>query len=192
MLNAALNMHQRYAHLPTMGARVIGHDANAFYRSFRVDRGSNDGVEMGMAVIADGGLAGVVRYVNPISSQFVSVLDHRFAAAVVSTRTEDFGIARGDTRLMQQGYMRMDDIEITAQIMPGDEIMTSLSSTIFPAGLLLGEVVSVNTNPDGLARYAIIRPAADINNRPEIVLVITEVFGDGQTVRDGEVRRSDE
>jgi rod shape-determining protein MreC len=178
MLNAALNMHRRYAHLPTIGARVIGQDPSDRYRSFHIDRGSNDGVKMSMAIIADGGLAGVVRYVNPNRSQFVSVLDSRFAARVVSSRTEDVGTARGDTRLMSQGLLRMDSIEATAQIMPGDEILTSLCSSIFPAGLLLGEVVSVHTNPDGLTRFAIIKPAADLSEL-EMVLIINEVFGEG-------------
>lgn len=175
-LSAALNMHVQYAHLPNIGARVIAHDPNNWYRSFRVDRGSNDGVEPGMAIIAGGGLAGVVRYVNPTSSQFVSVLDSRFAAAVIASRTDDTGIARGDTTLMQQGLMRIDHIEATAQIMPGDEILTSPDSAVFPSRLLLGEVVSIHTNPDGLTRYAIIRPAADISS-PEVVLIISETFG---------------
>jgi rod shape-determining protein MreC len=174
MLSAALNMHSRYAHLPTMGARVIGQDPSDRYRSFHIDRGSNDGVEMSMAVIADGGLAGVVRYVNPNRSQFVSVLDSRFAAHVISPRTDDTGTARGDTR----GMLRMEHIEATAQIIPGDEILTSPDSSIFPAGLLLGEVVSVHTNPDGLTRYAIIKPAAELSNL-EMVLIINEVFGEG-------------
>lgn len=176
-LNAALNMQQRYAHLPTMGARVIAQDPNDFYSSFRIDRGSNDGIEPGMVIIANGGLAGVVRYVNPTSSQFVSVLDRRFAAAVVSVRTEDTGTARGDARLMHHNQMRIDHIEAPAQIMPGDEIKTSLDSAVFPAGLLLGEVVSIHTNPDGLTRHAILRPAADISDL-EMVLVVTQMPGD--------------
>jgi len=161
-----------------MGARIIGQDPSDRYRSYHIDRGTNDGVQMSMAIIADGGLAGVVRTVNPNRSQFVSVLDSRFAAFVVSPRTEDTGTARGDTRLMSQGLLRMDHIEATAQIIPGDEILTSSSSSIFPAGLLLGEVVSVHTNPDGLTRYAIIKPAADLSDL-EMVLIISEVFGEG-------------
>ncbi|MCL2224863.1 MAG: rod shape-determining protein MreC [Defluviitaleaceae bacterium] len=183
MLNAALNMHQQYSHLPTMGARVIAQDPNNWYRSFRIDRGANDGVEPWMPIIADGGLAGVVRYVNPTSSQFVSVLDSRFYAAVTASRTDDFGIATGDISLMQQGLLRMNHIEAHAQIMPGDEILTSTDSSVFPAGLLLGEVQSIHTNPDGLTRHAIIRPAANLANL-EMVLVINQVFSDGQTIRD--------
>ncbi|MCL2049501.1 MAG: rod shape-determining protein MreC [Defluviitaleaceae bacterium] len=177
MLNAALNMHNRYAHLSTMGARVIGQDPSDRFRSFHIDRGANDGVQMSMAIIADGGLAGVVRYVNPTRAQFVSVLDSRFAAHVVSPRTEDVGTARGDTRLMSQGLLRMEHIEASAQIIPGDQILTSSSSSIFPAGLLVGEVVSVHTNPDGLTRYAIIKPAANVAEL-DVVLVVTEGFGE--------------
>ncbi|MCL2456324.1 MAG: rod shape-determining protein MreC [Defluviitaleaceae bacterium] len=190
ILNAALNMHARYAHLSTMGARIIGQDPSDRYRSFHIDRGANDGVEVSMAIIADGGLAGVVRYVNPNRSQFVSVLDSRFAAHVISPRTEDTGTARGDIRLMSQGLMRMDHIEATAQIIPGDEILTSSSSSIFPAGIFLGEVVSVHTNPDGLTRYAIIKPAADFSEL-EVVLIVTEIFGEGET-RDTRNKNADE
>ncbi|MCL1842613.1 MAG: rod shape-determining protein MreC [Defluviitaleaceae bacterium] len=177
MLNAALNMHQQYAHLPTIGARVIGQDPNDWYRSFHIDRGTNDGIEVNMAIIADGSMAGSVRYVNPNRSQFVSVLDSRFAAQVVIPRTGDVGMARGDSSLMQQGYMRIDRIEATAQVIPGDEVLTCSSSSIFPAGLFLGEVVSVHTNPDGLMRHAIVRPAADLSDL-EMVLVINKVFND--------------
>jgi rod shape-determining protein MreC len=183
MLNAALNMQQQYSHLPTIGARIIAQDPNNWYRSYRINRGANDGIEPNMAIIAGGGLAGVIRYVNPTSSQFVSVLDSRFAAGVIVPRTEDIGVARGDTTLMQQGLLRMDINKQNVQIMPGDEILTSSESSIFPAGLLLGEVLSVHTNPDGSMRYAIIRPAADLSDL-EMVLIINQLFGDGETVRD--------
>jgi rod shape-determining protein MreC len=183
ILSAALNINQQYLHLPTIGARVIAHDPNNWYRSFRIDRGSNDGIAVGMPIIAGGGLAGEVRYVNPTSSQFVSILDSRFSAAVTAPRTGDFGIAEGDTTLMQQGLLRMNIKETTTQIMPGDEILTSSESTKFPAGLLLGEVQSIHTSPDGLTRFAIIRPVATLDDL-EIVHIINEVFGDGNAVRD--------
>ncbi|MCL1877728.1 MAG: rod shape-determining protein MreC [Defluviitaleaceae bacterium] len=176
-LNTALNMHTQYAHLSTMGARVIGQDPNDFQRSFHIDRGANDGLEVSMAVIANGGLAGVTGYVSPTRTQFFSVLDRRFSAHVVAPRTGDLGIATGHSAYMNEGLMRINHIEAAAQIMPGDEILTSSYSVIFPAGILVGEVVSIHTNPDGLTRYALLRPVADVNNL-EIVLVVNEVLGD--------------
>jgi len=177
-LSSLLNMPQRYTYLPTMGARVIGSDTNDFQRSFRLDLGSRDGVQVGMAVFSGGGFAGVIRYVHDTGSQFVSIVDHRFAAAVISARTEDFGTVSGDIQLMQRGLLRMDHIDAAAQIMPGDEIITTSDSSIFPRGLLVGTVLEIHTNPNGLTRHAIIQPAAHLEN-PEVVLVVMELFGYG-------------
>ena len=183
-LSALLNMNQRYTQLPTMGARIIGENPNPVYSRFIIDRGTNDDVDRNMAVLGDGGLIGVIRQVHPNRAQFLSIIDGDFSAAVMSERTEDIGTVRGDMRLMQQGLMRMDHIAAAAQIMPGDEIITSPHSSIFPPGLLVGTVRSIHSNPDGLTRHAIIVPAASLDNL-EMVLIVTEVFGDNMTVQDG-------
>jgi len=183
-LSALLNMSQRYAQLPIMGARIIGQNPNNAYSRFFIDRGTNDYVDRNMAVLGDGGLLGVIRQVHPNRAQFFSIIDGDFSAAVMSERTEDIGTVRGDMRLMQQGLIRMDHIAAAAQIMPGDEIITSPHSSIFPPGLLVGTVQSIHSNPDGLTRHAIVVPAASVENL-EMVLIVTEVFGDNTTIHDG-------
>lgn len=176
-LSALLDMNQRYAQLPTMGARIIGQNSNDAVSRFFIDRGSNDYLSRNMAVLGDGGLIGVVRSVKPNHSTFFSIIDPSFSAAVISVRTEDIGNINGDLRLMQQGLIRMDHISATAQIMPGDEIITSPISSIFPPSLPVGTVRSIYSNPDGLTRHAIIIPFADVDN-VEMVSIVTEVFGD--------------
>ena len=176
-LNALFDMNQRYGHLPTIGARVIGHSPSAWHHRFFLDRGTANGVANNMAVIGDGGLLGVVRQADTGRSQFVSVIDSEFSAAVVSARTGDIGMVGGDIRLMQQGLMRLERIEATAQIMPGDEIRTSTHSSIFPPGILVGTVESIHANPDGHTRHAIVRPAVSLDNL-EMVLIVTEVASD--------------
>jgi len=183
-LSAMLGMSQRYTELPTVGARVIGTVPNDWNRRYFIGLGSNDGIKNNMAVIGDGGLLGVTRRVHSGRSIVVTVVDSEFSVAVMSTRTGDIGMARGDIRLMQQGLMRMERIDAAAQIMPGDEIRTSTHSSIFPPGILVGTVVDIHSNPDGHTRYAIIRPAVGLDNI-EMVLVVTTVFGDELTTQDG-------
>jgi len=180
LLNTMLNMSQRYAELPTMGARVIGVNPNDWYRRFFINRGTDDGIATNMAIIGDGGLVGVVRQTRTGSAQVITLIDSEFSVAVMSTRTGDIGMARGDIRLMQQGLLRMERIDAAVQIIPGDEIRTSTHSSIFPPGILVGTVVSIHPNPDGHTRHALIRPAANLDNL-EIVLVVAEVFGDAST-----------
>ena len=183
-LSALLEINQRYAQLATIGARVIGTSPNDWHHRFFLDRGTNHGIANNMAVLGDGGLAGVVRRVQPTSSQFVSVIDPDFSAAVMSNRTGDIGEIRNDIRLMQQGLMRMDRIVATAQIIAGDEIVTSTHSSIFEPGIVVGTVVGVYPNPDGHTRHAIIRPAAYLTNL-EVVSIILSPPGDSTSTRDG-------
>jgi len=164
-----------------MGARVIGHDSNAWNNNFHIDRGTDDGISMNMPILADQGLVGVVRQVWPRRAQVVSIIDHGFSAAVYSPRTGDIGMVSGDIALMQQGLTRMNHIDVSAQLMPGDEILTSAHSSIFPPGLLVGTVVSIHPNPDVLTAHAIIAPVATPNDI-EMVLIVTESFG--TTIRD--------
>ena len=182
-LTALLEINQRYADLDKIGARIIAQNPNEWYHRFFVDRGRRDGIEVNMPVLGDGGLIGVVRQVMDTRSQFVSVIDSDFSASVMSVRTGDIGDLRGDIVLMQQGLVRMDRIDAAANIRPGDQVQTSIHSTIFPPGLLVGTVLEVNLNPDGHTRHAIIRPVANLNNIA-VVSIITEVLGDATATRD--------
>ena len=170
-----LNMQNRYMSLPSIGVRVIGRDPNFATSSFHIDKGSESGVVENMAVFASGGLVGVVRQVHPGRSVVVTLFDSRFAAAGMCVRTGDFGIVRGDLALMADGLIRMDHIDPKSEIEPGDEIVTSLYSSIFPQGLSIGMVKSVYLSRDGLSKYAFILPTADLYDF-DMALVITKRF----------------
>lgn len=170
-----LYVRERYGELPTIGARVIAHDPSGWYTSFFIDRGTNDGLEENMIVLGAGGVVGVVHQVWPTSSRVKTILDDLFGVAVQTIRTEDQGLVRGDSTLMQQNLVRMDRISYTAHVMVGDELITSVISEIFPPGIRVGTVVDVQPTPDGLAQYAIVSPAANIR-RLEHVLVVNQLF----------------
>ena len=173
MLYALLNMQNRYMNLPTIGVRVIGRDPNFAASSFQIDKGSESGVEENMTVFAGGGLVGVVRNVYHGRSIVVTIHDSRFAAAGMCKRTGDFGIVRGDLALASEGLLRMEHIDPASEIEPGDVIVTSLYSSIFPQGLSIGTISSVYLSRDGLSKYALVIPTADVYGF-DMALVITE------------------
>lgn len=170
-----LYIRERYSELPSMGARIIAHDPSGWYFRFSIDRGTNDGLDRNMAVLGPGGLVGRIQEVYNTHSRVISIIDDDFTVAVQSVRTEDEGIVRGDSTLMQQGLLRMDRISYDAHIMVGDDVITSTISEIFPPGIRVGTVIDVQPTPDGLAQYAIISPAADVR-RLEHVLVVNQLF----------------
>lgn len=164
---ALLDMQSRYVMLPSVGARIVGRSFGS--GGFHIDRGSESGIYENMAVFAGGGLAGVVRHVNHRHSVVVSIMDGRFAAAGMCTRTGAFGVVWGG-----DGLLRMEHIDLDSEIAEGDKIVTSYYSSIFPRGLSIGVVESVHLAIDGLSRYAFVVPAADFTGI-EMVLVITEL-----------------
>ena len=172
-----LYIRQRYAELPIIGATIIGWDPADWYVSFRIDRGSNDGLARNMSVLGAGGLVGVLHEVYPTSAQVTAITDDRFRVAVQSVRTGDTGIITGDSTLMRDGLIRMEYISDTADIMAGDELITSAEiSYIFPSAIRVGTVLEVHPTPDRLAQSAIVSPfAIDIRNM-EHVIVVTQLF----------------
>ncbi|MCL2015329.1 MAG: rod shape-determining protein MreC [Defluviitaleaceae bacterium] len=168
-----VDIRERYAELPTIGARIISHDHSGWYSSFSIDRGTRDGIEPNMVVLGPGGLVGVVNQAFTTHSQVFSIIDDRTIVAVQSVRTQDEGMVRGDSTLMGNGLIRMDHISYAAQIMMGDELITSTLSALFPPGIIVGTVVDIQPTPDGLAQFAIVSPAANVMQL-ESVLVVTQ------------------
>jgi len=174
-LTNLLEMRQRFPDLPTIGARVISQNPTEWRSRFNIERGTRDGVAADMPILAGDAVKGIVRYAWRSHAEVITILDADFSVAVQSVRTEAEGIVRGDIQLGREGLLRMDFITAAANIIPGDELLTSLYSPNFPPGLPVGTVLSVHPNPDGHTQHAIIEPAAGIE-RPRMVLVVTEVI----------------
>ena len=172
-LTSLLEMRQRFPELTTVGARVIAQNPGALRSRFTIETGTRDGVYAQMPVLAGDAVKGVIRYAAHRHAEVITIFDSDFSVAVHSVRAEVSGIVRGDTQLARDGLVRMDFISDTANIMPGDHLVTSAYSLIFPPGLPVGTVVSIHPNADGLTRHAFIEPAAG-TARPQMVLVVAE------------------
>ena len=155
----------------TQAARWKGVWAKVAYRdptqwnSVIIDKGSLDGVRERSAVISvqqgKEGLAGVVVEVTDHTAKVILLRDEDFSAAVILDRGKEEGLLVGDgPRAVKVKY-----IPLSAHIEKGDAIYTSSTSSIFPAGILVGEVVS--TEDDGSFKTAytvnvdpVIKPSA--------------------------------
>jgi len=173
-LSALLNTDRKYEEYPKIGARIIAKDVGNWYTTFTIDKGSNDGLAKNMVVLASGGLCGRVSEVWYNSATVIAIIDDRSSISVQSTRTGDTGIVRGDVSLQLEGRCRMDFINADADIVEGDEIITSQLSSIYPPGITVGTVESVTPNANG-TQSALIVPNVDFTHM-STVLVITELF----------------
>lgn len=129
----------------------------------RLDQGITAGVKRDMPVVSGEGVVGRVVQATPRTADVLLLVDPSSKVSAKITRMDAFGIVRGQgVSLRGDPLCRMDFILKEADILPGDEVVTSGLGGVYPAGLVIGYVEKVYLDRSGLYQYADIVPAADL------------------------------
>ncbi len=139
----------------------------------RIDKGSADGVELGMPVVGYEGLVGRVEYMEPQRSQVLLLGSKTFTLGARNLRSRVLGAFKWNPRL---GF-HVDRVDPGEDVQVGDRFVTSGLGSEFPGGFLLGTVREVRRTPGALRMEVLIRPAAPLNSL-ESLFVVTRV-GEG-------------
>lgn len=186
-LSALLKIAQKYADYESVGANIIAKGIGVWYDDFTIDKGTKNNVSANMVLIAPEGLVGKVVESGRVSSLAQSILDSRSSVPAMSVRTGDLGVVKGNYTLLQDGLCSMEYIDAEAEIMVGDEIVTSHLSDIYPAGLAIGKVIDIETDTGGLTKYAVIEPYVDLKHLDTILVIDkNNVVSDKQTTPSAE------
>lgn len=149
-------------------ARVIGHDANQWFSTVYIDRGSLVGIEKDQPVVTADGLVGRVITTSPLASQVLLITDERHGAGAVIAQTETtrwLGILEGKSKLLCD----MRFIVPPEKLENGEQVVTSGQDGLYPAGLLIGRV---KTNGSVAAPVLVeVEPAAKLG-KLELVSVL--------------------
>ncbi|MBZ4668639.1 MAG: mreC, partial [Defluviitaleaceae bacterium] len=170
-LRNLLELDKKYADYPKIGAEIIGKDPGNWYNVFLIDKGSNDGLETDMVVLSGNGLVGHIIETAPNYSKVLSIIDDRNAVSSKVLRTSDLGVTKGDLTLMNEGLCKMEYIDSEADIIKGDEIVTSNLSDIYPPGIMIGTVKEIQVESHGLTKYALIEPVVDFRHLEEVLVI---------------------
>lgn len=149
-------------------ADVIGLDTSGALRSITINRGTRDGIAIGMPVVTQLGLVGRIIRVSANASQVQLITDQNSA---VSGRLQT-SRAEGSVLGLLTGNLRMDFIPLEAEIVEGDLVVTSGLGGNFPPDIVIGQVVSRRSFDFEVDQEAEVRSLIDFNTL-EFVLVIT-------------------
>jgi rod shape-determining protein MreC len=135
-------------------ASVIGRGADSWWNQLLVSKGQNDGIKTGSVVVAAGGLVGRVTHVSPNSSQVLLISDPHSQVGVVVSRSRFNGILKGQS----QNTAILEFFERDPDVKVGDIVLTSQFSTLFPDGIPVGRVKSINLDkqpaPEAIVEFA--------------------------------------
>src|SRR5574342_785184 len=148
-------------------AAVIGQDPSPFLHYVVINRGSNDGIRRGMAVVTNQGLIGRVDAAIADAARVQLITD---PASSINVRLQN-----AETEASLVGSVTGD---VTLQLIPqdinvqeGDLVLTTGLGGGYPPDLIVGQVVNVRSRDFDLFQQATVQPVVDFN-RLEIVLVI--------------------
>ena len=184
-IQALLAFKEQYVDT-TVAAQVIGTSGSEQSRILYLDKGLKDGIKPDMAVITPAGIVGKIVQVFPDSSQVLPINDQfsGVGAALKSSRLQ--GILRGSSN----GVTTLQYVMSDEKVEPGEEVITSGGDRIFPKGLPVGKVVSVEPGKDLFLNIRVV-PSARLDQVEEVLIVtkITERMPDGKDL--GPLRASD-
>ena len=167
-LQRLLALHQS-APGSLLTARVIGKDATNWFKTVLLDRGSLNGVRRNLPVVTPDGLVGRVVEVTPTSSTVQLLTDPVSAAGGLLQRTRVTGIVVGSFA----AGARVRYLPLMADVVAGDEVVTSGMGGIFPKGIPLGRITAVERKSGALFQEATLQPAVNLS-RLEEVMVLTD------------------
>ncbi len=143
---------------PGVAASVIGRSADHWWQQVILGRGSQDGIRVGSIVLSPGGLVGRVSNVTSHTSQVLLLSDPSSRVGVTISRSRYMGFMRGKSanRAVMEFFEKVPDVR------RGDVVSTSSFSQLFPAGIPIGRIESVDLNKSP-APEAVIELSAPIN-----------------------------
>jgi rod shape-determining protein MreC len=174
--------------VPTIAAEVIAGNPNPGLMTVTVNRGTADGVQADMAVVAPKGVVG--RVVGPVAAHAARVqliIDRTAAVGAISERTRAGGMAVGVDGDPPVG---MELVSNLADIVPGDVIVSSGVDGIYPKGFTIGKVEKSERGPS-LHRLITIRPAVDFSALEEVLIVLVPARSAIMESREADERKAE-
>lgn len=172
-LRAALDLVDAHEDYKLVDSYIISSSSTDWSNTFTINRGSNVGIEAGMcAITAYGELVGLVSEVGVNYAVVKSVLDSSLEISATIVASGHNGMVQGGYSTGLEGLLRMNYLPSSSIIRNHDQVVTS-GSTVYPRNLILGHVVDAGFDDTGVAKYALLQPAADIRSL-EQVFIVTE------------------
>ena len=154
-------------------AYINSWDSSNFKSGFSIGKGTNAGLAEGMVVITEyNQVIGIIKEVGPNWANVTTVLDSSLEISASVASSGYTGVVQGSYNEDERGKLRMKYLPSEAVLRNNDQVVTT-GSTVYPKGLVIGNVEDAGYDETGVAKFALLTPAADFDNL-EQVFVLTQ------------------
>ncbi len=167
-------LDKKYPDYPKVAATVVSRDGNNWFHVFTIDKGTADGVNVDMNVIAGNGLVGIISEAGEHYAKVRAIIDDKSNVSAMFEKTGETCMVRGNMESIFNGYIDVEMINNSADVKEGDEVVTSHVSDKFLQGLSVGYIKDIKEDPSTLSKTAHLTPVVSFDQL-ETVLIITQL-----------------
>jgi len=149
---------------------ILSVDLDPYRQRFTINRGLDDGVYVGQALLDADGVVGQIVRVELFTSEavLISDADHALPVSVNRNGLRTIVVGTGDSARLRLPYLSN-----SADIEPGDLLVSSGLGGVFPSGYPVGKVLEVHRQPGQSFAEVIAEPEARLDRDREVLLVWT-------------------
>lgn len=173
-LRELMQLDQKYPSYEKVAARIIGSDTSNWFNTFVIDKGSKDGIEKDMNVIAGSGLVGIVIDVGPDYAKVRSIIDDASNVSGMTLSTTDRCIINGNLESMNENQViEFSNLKCEENVIgTGEQLVTSNISDKYLEGILIGYISSIERDSNNLTYSGTVTPAVDFKHLQEVLVIL--------------------
>lgn len=172
-LRELCNLRDEHADYVFDDAYIVSWDSSSWKNAFTIAKGTANGLAEGMAVVTEyGQVIGLITEVGANWATVTTVLDNSLEISACVASSGNTGVVQGAYTYGYPNKLRLNYLPAETILRNNDQVVTT-GSSLYPKGLILGYIEDAGMDETGVAKYAIVQPAADFDTL-EQVFIVTE------------------
>lgn len=159
---------QQYTYVPARVIHLTTHKPNNY---LTIDKGSNDGIAVNMAVVGVNGIVGVVNGVTPDYASVMSILHNKTELSCKLKSSKNVGFLKWNNMDFNYQTALLKDVPLTAKVKMGDTVVTTEYSNSFPGGIPVGRVLFARLAEQGQSQDVTIQLFLNFNTLDHVFIV---------------------
>ena len=170
-LRELCNLRDEHADYVFDDAYIVSWDSSSWKNAFTIAKGTGDGLAEGMAVVTEyGQVVGLITEIGSIWATVTTVLDNSLEISACVASSGNTGVVQGAYTYGYPNKLRLNYLPAETILRNNDQVVTT-GSSLYPKGLILGYIEDAGMDETGVAKYAIVQPAADFDTLEQVFIV---------------------
>ena len=165
------NLRDEHADYVFDDAYIVSWDSSSWKNAFTIAKGTGDGLAEGMAVVTEyGQVVGLITEIGSNWATVTTVLDNSLEISACVASSGNTGVVQGAYTYGYPNKLRLNYLPAETILRNNDQVVTT-GSSLYPKGLILGYIEDAGMDETGVAKYAIVQPAADFDTLEQVFIV---------------------